>query len=146
MAQTERWATVVWQGNLQGQGEITHTSSGVLHDLAVTFASRVEQPNGKTSPEELLAAAHSSCFAMFLSNVLNKAGTPPEQLDVRATCTLSRGDAGLAVESMHLDVTGRAKGLDAAGLQAAAEETRLGCPISKALANNVRMTMDVHLG
>jgi osmotically inducible protein OsmC len=146
MAQIERWAEITWQGNLQGNGEITHTSSGALHDLPYTFASRVESPDGKTSPEELLAAAHGACYTMFLSGVLAKAGTPPEQLSVKATCTLSRGDAGLTVESMLLDVTGRADGLTEAGLQAAAEQAKAGCPISRAIANNVRVALNVHLG
>jgi osmotically inducible protein OsmC len=146
MAQIERWAEIEWQGNIQGNGEITHTSSGALHDLPYTFASRVESPDGKTSPEELLAAAHGACYAMFLSNVLAKAGTPAELLNVKATCGLARGDAGLTVESMQLDVTGRANGLTEVGLQAAAEEAKAGCPISKAIANNVRVTLNVHLG
>lgn len=146
MAQIERWAEIEWRGNIQGNGEITHTSSGALHDLPYTFASRVESPDGKTSPEELLAAAHAACYAMFLSNVLAKAGTPAELLSVKATCGLARGDAGLNVESMRLDVTGRANGLTQAGLQSAAEEAKAGCPISKALASSVRVSLDVHLG
>ena len=147
MAQIERWSEVVWEGSLTaGSGVIAHSSSGAIHDLPVTFAARVEAPEGKTSPEELLAAAHAVCYAMVISNILNKQGTPPEQLTVKATCTLSRGDAGLTIEAMHLDLTGRAAGVDEAALQAVAEEGKTACPVSRALANNVRITVSAHAG
>jgi len=145
MAEIERWSEVVWEGNLTaGRGDIAHSSSGALHDLPVTFAARVESPDGKTSPEELLAAAHATCYAMVISNILNQRGTPPEQLTVRATCTLSRSDAGLTIEAMRLDLTGRAAGVDEAALQAVAEEGKTACPVSRALANNVRITVSAH--
>src|SRR5437867_11939812 len=106
----DRRARCVWTGTLtEGQGRLTAESSGVFADLPVTWASRSEEPGGKTSPEELLAAAHASCYSMALSNALTKAGTPPERLEVTATATFQAGEG---VKSMHLEVAGVAPGAD----------------------------------
>ena len=145
MALAERHAEVVWNGNLtQGNGTIT-AGSGALTDLPVTFASRTEQPGGKTSPEELIAAAHATCFAMVLASNLNKAGTPPEQLHVTATCSLDRIDGKLTITTMQLDVRGRVPGVDAATFAQMASEGGVDCPVSRALAGNVAITVNATL-
>jgi osmotically inducible protein OsmC len=145
MALAERHADVVWTGNLtQGSGTIT-AGSGALTDLPVTFASRTEQPGGKTSPEELIAAAHATCFAMVVANTLNKAGTPPEQLNVTATCTLDRIDGNLTITTMRIDLRGRVPGVDAATFTQVAEEGGHNCPVSRALAGNVEIIVNATL-
>jgi osmotically inducible protein OsmC len=107
MALAERKAEVVWQGNLtQGSGTVT-PGSGAFGTLPVTWASRTEDPNGRTSPEELIASAHAACYAMAFSNTLNSAGTPPEELRVTATCALDRVDGKLKITTMRLDVHGK---------------------------------------
>lgn len=146
MALAERRADVTWQGNLiQGQGAIT-SGSGALSQLPVTWASRTERSDGKTSPEELIAAAHAACYAMALSHTLTQAGTPPQQLHVNAVCALDRTDAGLKISSMTLEVTGAVPGLDQASFADAAGKAELGCPVSNALRNNVAITVNAHLG
>ncbi len=141
----QRRAQVSWNGDLKGSGTIT-VGSGVLSALPVTFSARTEESGGKTSPEELIAAAHATCFAMALSNTLAKGGKPPERLDVRATCTLDRVDGKLAITTMELSVTGRVPGIDQAGFEAAAQDAGHNCPVSQALKNNVAIRLDAHLG
>src|SRR5919109_5461700 len=103
----ERRARVVWRGSLQeGQGEVTAESSGVFSSLPVTWAARTEAPGGKTSPEELLAAAHASCFSMAFSNGLAKAGTPPTKLEVNAAVTFEKVGDGWKVTKSELTVRG----------------------------------------
>lgn len=146
MALAERRAEVVWQGTLtQGTGTVT-TGSGALSQLPVTFASRTERPDGKTSPEELIAAAHATCFAMAFSHALTQAGTPPQQLNVTAVCSLDRTDSGLKITSMTLDVRGDVPGLDQTAFEAAAHQAEQGCPVSNALRNNVAITVNATLG
>ena len=141
----QRQAQVVWNGDLKGNGTIT-VGSGALGELPVTFSARTENADGKTSPEELIAAAHATCFAMVLSNMLAKAGTPPERLDVQATCSLDRKpEGGLKITSMQLDVTGRVPGLDQAKFEELAQEGEKGCPVSNALRNNVDIKLNAHL-
>ncbi len=133
MAMAERTAKVVWEGDLaRGTGLVT-VASGALAEFPVTWASRTERSDGKTSPEELIAAAHASCFSMALSHSLAEAGTPPERLEVTAVATLDATDDGLRITTMNLEVRGRVPGLDAAGFQAAAEGAKAGCPVSNAL-------------
>lgn len=145
MAVAERTAEVVWEGNLQqGKGTFT-TGSGALGTQAVTWASRTESSDGRTSPEELIAAAHASCYAMAFSNTLNTAGTPPERLDVTATCTLDRVDGKMKITTMRLDVHGKVPGLDQAGFESAAQTAEQGCPVSNALRNNVQITVNATL-
>jgi len=145
MALAERRAEVIWEGNLtKGKGSF-HVGSGAMSDQAVTWASRTERSDGKTSPEELIAAAHASCFSMAFSNGLDKNGTPPERLNVEAVCTLDRIDGKLKITRMDLRVRGRVPGIDAAAFRAAAEEAKEGCPVSGALRGNVEMTVDAEL-
>ena len=111
MAMAERTATTGWDGDLaHGDGTVT-AGSGALGELPVTWASRTERSDGKTSPEELLAAAHASCFAMALSNGLTQGGHKPDRLEVSAVCTLDRLEVGLRVTTMRLTVRGTVPGL-----------------------------------
>jgi osmotically inducible protein OsmC len=140
----ERSAQVTWNGDLMsGSGEIHEVPSGAFGPLQVSWAARSEeQHGGKTSPEELIAAAHASCFAMALSNILAKAGTPPEQLNTSATVTFV---PGTGITKSALTVVGNVPGLDEAGFKAKAEEAKEGCPVSNALKNNVELTLDARL-
>jgi osmotically inducible protein OsmC len=141
-----RVARVVWEGDLlQGGGQVWTESSGVLVGMPVTWASRTEDPQGRTSPEELLAAAHASCFSMALSADLARAGHPPERLEVTATATFEKTDPGWRVTTMRLEVSGRVPGLDEAAFAEAAERAKEGCPISNALKGNVRMEVAARL-
>jgi lipoyl-dependent peroxiredoxin len=140
----ERRATVVWEGDLQnGAGRLTTRTSEVLVSMPITFASRVEDAQGRTSPEELLAAAHAACYAMSLSNVLAKAGTPVDQLEVEATCGLERGADGLRIASMRLSVAATYEGADPQKLEEAARIADERCPVSGALRGNVDIAVDV---
>ena len=128
---TTRRASTVWQGSLmEGSGKTTFASSG-LGTYDVSWPARSEEPNGKTSPEELLAAAHASCYCMALSNGLAKAGTPPTKLEATAEVDFQPGQG---ITAIRLHVKGNVPGLDAAGFKAAAETAKDGCPVSKALA------------
>jgi osmotically inducible protein OsmC len=142
-----RRADAVWNGDLpSGKGRVSASTSGAFKDLAVSWATRSEEAsNGQTSPEELVAAAHASCFAMALSAGLGRAGHPPEQLDVSATVTFDRVGDGFKVTSSELSVRGRVPGLDAAGFQQAAEAAKDGCPISQALKGNVDLSVNASL-
>ena len=145
MAVAERRASAVWEGNLaEGKGRVK-VASGALEEFPVTWAARTEQSNGKTSPEELIAAAEAACFSMALSNDLAKQGNTPERVSVEATCTLDRIDGKLKVTTMDLQVTGRVPGIDQAEFQAAAENTAKNCPISGALAGNVDIRVQATL-
>ncbi|MFE4536883.1 OsmC family protein [Streptomyces scopuliridis] len=127
---TTRQAHTVWEGNLlQGTGTVTFDSSGIA-DQAVSWPSRAEAANGKTSPEELIAAAHSSCFSMALSNGLAKAGTPPTRLTTQADVTFQ---PGTGITGIHLTVQGEVPGMDAADFEKAAEDAKVNCPVSQAL-------------
>jgi len=128
---TERRAEVVWQGDLlNGSGTIGRVGSGAFGPLDVSWASRAEEPNGRTSPEELLAAAWASCFAMALSNGLAKGGTPPEKLETSATVTFQPGEG---ITRGALTVRGTVPGLDEDGFRSAAEDAVRNCPVSKAV-------------
>ena len=141
-----RTATVTWNGNLAaGSGTVTAGSSELFTDLPVSWSARTEAPQGKTSPEELLAAAHASCFSMALSGALHRAGTPPEHLHVSATVTFDKVGDGWSVTSSQLDVLGVVPGIDEAAFDAAAQATGDGCPISRALAGNVELSVSAAL-
>ncbi|WP_432062298.1 OsmC family protein [Streptomyces sp. S1] len=128
---TVRHAHTVWEGNLiQGSGVVTLDSSGI-GSYDVSWPARSEQPNGKTSPEELIAAAHSACFSMALSHGLTQAGTAPTSLDTRADVTFQPGEG---ITGIHLTVRGEVPGLDAEGFQSAAEDAKKNCPVSQALS------------
>lgn len=125
-----RTATTQWAGSLfEGAGQVTLESSG-LGTYDVTWASRTEDPDGRTSPEELIAAAHSSCFSMALSNGLAKAGTPPASLRTTAAVTFQ---PGTGITGIHLSVRGDVPGMSAEDFQTAAETAKEGCPVSQAL-------------
>jgi lipoyl-dependent peroxiredoxin len=144
MATAERRADVVWRGDLfKGSGTFDLASSGAAQDLPVTWASRTEHHDGKTSPEELITAAHASCYAMALSNVLAQMGNEPEELNISAVCTFDVDQ--VKVTKMVLDVRGRVPGLDAEGFQSAAERGEQGCPISNALRGNVDIQLNASL-
>src|SRR5690348_1724635 len=145
MASAERTATTVWEGDLAHGNGILSLTSGATGDLPVTWASRTERSDGKTSPEELIAAAHATCFAMAFSNTLNSAGSPPEKLTVDAVCALDRVEGGLKITTMNLDVRGRVPGIDAAKFQELAHKAEQGCPVSGALRNNVQINLTAHL-
>jgi osmotically inducible protein OsmC len=141
MISAERRADVVWAGTLAKGNGTLKLHSGVATDLPVTWASRTERSDGKTSPEELVAAAHASCFAMAFSGDLTEAGTPPDELRVSAVVTFAQTVSGFAVASSKLEVVGKVPGLDAGGFAAAAEAAKDGCPISQALKGNVELSV-----
>jgi lipoyl-dependent peroxiredoxin len=144
MAGVNRTASVTWRGDLMsGSGRIDSVGSGAISGLDVTWVSRSEESEGgRTSPEELIAAAHAACFSMALSHGLAQAGTPAEQLRTSATSTFV---PGTGITGMRLEVTGRVPGLDQEGFRAAAEDAKENCPVSKALAGNVEITLDARL-
>jgi osmotically inducible protein OsmC len=141
-----RSATVTWTGTLaEGSGTVSSGTTDLFTDLPVSWASRTEAPEGRTSPEELLAAAHASCFAMALSGGLVRGGTPPDHVHVSATVTFDRVGESWTVTRSELDVVGVVPGLDEDGFVAAAEAAKDGCPISRALAGNVEMSVTAAL-
>jgi len=141
-----RRAEATWNGDLMsGSGTVSAVSSGAFGDLPVTWAARTESSDGKTSPEELVAAAHAACFSMAFSGGLAKAGTPPEQLEVSAEVTFDKAEAGWRVTRSALTVRGRVPGISEEAFKAAAETARDGCPISQALAGNVELSVDASL-
>jgi osmotically inducible protein OsmC len=137
-----RTATTHWEGNLfEGAGQVTLESSGIgTYD--VSWPARTEEPNGKTSPEELIAAAHSSCFSMAFSNGLAKAGTPPTTLDTTAEVTFV---PGTGITEVKLSVVGDVPGMSAEDFQAAAEDAKANCPVSQAL-KAVPISLEARLG
>jgi len=138
---TTRKATTQWQGSLlEGDGKVTLESSG-LGTFDVTWASRAEDPAGRTSPEELIAAAHSSCFSMAFSSALAKAGTPPEKLTTSADVTFQPGEG---ITGIHLTVRGTVPGISAEDFKTAAEGAKVNCPVSKALSGTT-ITLDADL-
>ena len=140
----ERRASVTWNGDLMsGSGTIDEVGSGAFGPLDVSWAARSEETSGgKTSPEELIAAAHASCFSMALSLGLAKAGTPPERLQTSAVVTFV---PGTGITKSALTVRGSVPGLDADGFREAAEEAKKGCPVSQALAGVPEITLDAEL-
>jgi lipoyl-dependent peroxiredoxin len=140
---TERTAHVTWRGDLKsGEGRIERVGSGALGGLDVTWKARAESSDGKTSPEELIAAAHASCFAMALSNVLGEAGNPPDELDVSATVTFV---PGTGITTSALEVVGTVPRLDDDAFQDAAQNAKANCPVSKALFGNVDIQLNAKL-
>jgi lipoyl-dependent peroxiredoxin len=141
-----RYADVNWAGGLtDGAGTINYVSSGAISRLPVTWASRTEDHNGRTSPEELIAAAHASCFSMAFSSRLAKNGTPPTTLDVRATITFDKGDAGWKITRSDITVRGNVPGIDAATFTELAEDAKDNCPVSVAIKGNVELVVDAQL-
>lgn len=146
MAKAERRAEVTWEGSLiQGSGRIESVGSGALGNLPITWAARTESSDGKTSPEELMAAAHAACYAMALSHTLAQGGTPAEKLSVSAVSAFEQVGGGFKITTMDLDVRGKVPGLDQAGFEAAAQKAEQGCPVSNALRGNVQIRVKAHL-
>lgn len=134
----ERKASATWQGDLfEGSGSVSALSSGLFTDAGVTWASRTEEPNGTTSPEELIAGAHAACFCMALSNELSTRGHVPAGLEVRATATFSGGE----FTAMALDVDADVPGTDGAGFQEALAAAEGSCPVSNALRGNIEISV-----
>ena len=146
MAKADRQAHTLWEGPLlSGHGDTEFASSGIGR-FPVTWAARTESPGGKTSPEELLAAAHAACYAMAFSGALAKAGNPPERLHVTSTVSFEpKQGGGFAVTRSALEVNGVVPGLDQDGFQRAAEEAEKGCPISNAIRGNLEITVKATL-
>jgi osmotically inducible protein OsmC len=141
-----RRAEATWEGDLMsGSGVVSAASSGAFSSLPVSWASRTEASNGKTSPEELVAAAHAACFSMAFSAGLARAGFTAERLDVAADVTFDKLEGGWTVTRSALTVRGVVPGIDQAAFAAAAEAARDGCPISRALKGNVELSVDATL-
>jgi osmotically inducible protein OsmC len=135
-------ATTVWEGDLAHGSGVTTPASGAFNPTDVSWASRTTRAAGKTSPEELLAAAHAACYCMALSHELGEAGTPPERLEATATVDFVPGEG---VKSSHLVVNGRVPGVDEETFAAAAAAAAEGCPISGALKGNIEITVQATL-
>jgi lipoyl-dependent peroxiredoxin len=138
----ESKATTIWEGDLAHGRGTTKAASGVLPEVEVTWPARTERTPGTTSPEEMLAAAHASCFCMALSHELAQAGTAPERLEATAAVTFAPGEG---VKSTHIVVRGRVPGVDQATFEQAARGASQNCPISQALAGNVEVTVEAEL-
>ncbi|MDP2713024.1 MAG: OsmC family peroxiredoxin [Solirubrobacteraceae bacterium] len=135
-------ATTVWEGGLAHGSGVTTPASGAFPATDVSWASRTTRAAGKTSPEELLAAAHAACYCMALSHELGEAGTPPERLEATATVEFVAGEG---VTSSQIVVTGSVPGIDQAAFEAAAASAGDGCPISGALQGNVAIGVEATL-
>ena len=138
----ESSATTVWEGNLAKGRGTTLAASGVLPEVEVTWQARTERTPGTTSPEELLAAAHASCYCMAFSNVLDQAGSAPERLEATATVSFVAGEG---VKASRIVVRGRVPGIDQAAFEAAADDAGQNCPISGALRGNVEISVEATL-
>jgi osmotically inducible protein OsmC len=144
MAATRR-AEATWEGSLaKGEGRFK-VDSGTIGELPVTWASRTERSEGKTSPEELIAAAEATCYSMALSNILGEGGNPPDRLDVSAACTIDQVGDGFKITTMQLDVRGRVAGIDGPAFEEAASQAAEGCPVSGALKGNVEISVNATL-
>jgi lipoyl-dependent peroxiredoxin len=142
----ESRAQAVWEGDLiTGHGTVT-PDSGAFPELPMTWAARTSRPDRGSSPEELIAAAHATCYAMALSHTLAGAGSPPERLEVSAVVHLDPLEGGgVAITAVDLDVRATVTGLDADGLQRLAGEGEAGCPVSNALRGNVDIRLKTSL-
>jgi osmotically inducible protein OsmC len=140
-----REAQIVWEGSLASGTGTLSSGSAALGELPVTWASRTERPDGKTSPEELIAAAHASCFAMALSLTLGEGHTPPERLAVEARCTLDEVDGAPKITAVALMIHARVPGLEQTGFDQALERAASLCPVSNALHGNVEIDVQGEL-
>jgi len=143
MPMMQRRANVIWSGDLQGSGRLT-VGSNAFPEQQVTFSARTEKQEG-TTPEELIAAAHATCYSMAFSNVLKQAGSPANTLDVTAVCSLDRVEGALKITAMELTVRGDVPGLDAAKFNELAQTAEQRCPVSNALRGNVDVTVTATL-
>ena len=139
----DRTASAVWEGNLfEGHGTVSAVTSGLFSQAAATWPARTEEPGGKTSPEELMAAAHAACFCMALSNELSSRGHEPARLEVQATCTFQPGEG---ITTMALDVTAEVPSADEAAFREGLDAAKGSCPVSNALAGNVDIQVEGRL-
>ena len=141
----ERNAHATWEGDLRGGSGRFDTGSGAISGQEVTYASRFEDSGGRTSPEELIAAAHATCLSMALAGGLAKAGHPPTRIETDAVATLDQAEGGFRISSMRLSVRGEVDGMDEDAFRAAAEEAKEGCPVSNALADSIEITLEATL-
>jgi lipoyl-dependent peroxiredoxin len=141
MAIARREAEIIWEGPLASGTGTLSSGSGALDELAVTWASRTERPDGKTSPEELIAAAHASCFAMAFALVLGENQTPPERVAVNAVCTLDEVEGAPRITTAELTVRAQVPGLDATDLERSVARAAELCPVSNALHGNVEVNV-----
>ena len=145
MVLARRRAEVGWKGTIEeGRGSFT-VGSWMVGEVPVTWSSRTSPEEESTSPEELMAAAHASCYAMALSLVLGERGTPPESIDVQAACALDAVSEGFRITTMDLEVRGRVPNLDAEGFRRAADYAHQICPVSNALKDNVEIRVNTVL-
>ncbi len=141
----ERRAHASWEGDLRSGSGKFDVGSGAISGQEVTFASRfTPESGGKTSPEELIAAAHATCLSMSLASGLAQAGHPPTKLETDAICTLEQTDAGFRIKAMHLTVRGEVEGIGQDEFEAAAQQAKVGCPVSNALGE-VEISLDASL-
>lgn len=138
-------AEVTWEGDLATGAGRVRVESGAIPEQPISWASRTQRARGKTSPEELIAAAHAGCYAMALSHTLAQAGTPPTRLDVAATCSFEQVEGKFKITTMDLEVHGVVPGLDQAGFEEMARRGEQGCPVSNALRNNVEIRVKAQL-
>ena len=138
-------AAATWNGGLGDGSGVARLASGVGGDLPVSWASRTVEAGGKTSPEELIAAAHAACYCMAFSHELGEAGFPPEHLEASAECSFERQEGGWGITSMHLSVRGVVPGCPPDTFEKLAAAAKDGCPVSKALAGNVDISLDATL-
>ena len=140
-----RTAEVTWDGSLARGNGVLSSGSHALQDLPVTWAARTEAPEGKTSPEELIAAAHATCFSMALALVLGEAGTPPEHLTTSADCVLAEVEGAPRITDIKLRVRAHVRSLDEVALNHAVAKAAALCPVSNALRGNVEIAVDATL-
>jgi lipoyl-dependent peroxiredoxin len=143
--ETSRSATAVWQGDLLGGSGSVSGATGLFRDLPTSWASRTEEPGGRTSPEELLAAAHASCFSMAFSNILAKAGFPPERVEINVEITFTKLDPGWTVTHSAIKAKARVPGVDDKTFQESAQAAKDGCPISRALNPTIDVSVEATL-
>jgi len=139
----KRSASAVWNGGLRDGNGAVSASSGAIRDLPYSFATRFEDQPG-TNPEELIAAAHAGCFSMAFSGALGKAGMSPESIRTTADLTLEKTDAGFTITAIHLTTRAQIPDADEAAFQAAAEDAKANCPVSRLL--NAQITLDASMG
>jgi osmotically inducible protein OsmC len=144
MSGVQRTAEVAWTGTIARGTGVIAAQSGAISGVPMTLASRMGEPEGKTSPEELIAAAHAGCFTMSLGSILAAGRTPPDRLDVSATVTLETSGTP-TITSSRLAVHGIVPGIDQAAFQVAAEQAEHACPVSRALGGSVEIQMQATL-
>ncbi|MGB3330195.1 MAG: OsmC family peroxiredoxin [Thermomicrobiales bacterium] len=146
MAAQERNVTTIWTGDLKSGSGVLTAGTGAFSGLGISAATRFGEPEGSTSPEEMIAAAHSGCFAMNLSGTLTANGTPPESIDAKSVVTVdSKPGGGFQVTSSKLTVSAKVPGLSDEEFQALAKKAEETCPISNALRGNLEITLDATL-